>query len=118
MLSGTLLRAGLDHAVVAARGINHPAAFPDEQRDWLFHVDVFSGGARQHRHQRVPVIRSADDNSLQILVLEHLPEVGIRLRGLTARGHPLLKTRLVNIAHGGEIHIRLIFEIMNVLPAD
>src|ERR1022692_1581704 len=118
MFAGPLLGAGLDNAVVASRRINHPAAFPHEQRDWLFHVDIFAGGARHHRHQGVPVVRRTYDDGFEVFVFEHLPEVSIWLGSLTARGYALFKARLINVAHGRQINVGLIFEIVNVLAAD
>src|ERR1035441_5004801 len=118
VMAGTLLRAGLDNAIVASRRINHPAAFPHEQRDGLLHGDIFAGRARHLGHQCVPVVRSAYDDGLEIFVLEHLPEVGIWFSSLTARSYALFKARLVNIAHGCQIHVGLILEIVNVLATD
>ena len=69
--AGALLRAHLHDAVVAARHVGHPAAFPDENGERLLDVDVLAGGAGHHGHQGVPVIGSADDDGLQVLVVEH-----------------------------------------------
>ena len=97
---------------------SHPAALFDENGERLFDVDILAGGAGHHRHQGVPVIGRADDHGLQVLVVEHAAEVGIRFGAAPARRDALFQARLVDVAHGGKIGVLLILEIEDVLGAD
>jgi len=96
----------------------HPTALLDENGQRLFDVDVLAGGAGHHGHQGVPVIGGADDNGLQVRVVEHAAEVGIRFGSAAAGRDALFQARLVDVAHGGEIGVLLVFEIEDVLGAD
>src|SRR5262249_22406570 len=69
------LRSHLHDAIVPARSLDHAAAFDDVVRDRLFHVDMFAGLARPYRRQGMPVVRSRNDQSCEIAILQHPPHV-------------------------------------------
>src|SRR5260370_35619534 len=62
VLTAPLLGADLHDAFVALSRDCDPAAFPNEQGERLLDVNVLARGAREDRHQRMPVIGSANDN--------------------------------------------------------
>ena len=77
MRRAALLRAHLDDAIVAARGVDHDAALADGERERLFDVDVLARLARHDRRQRVPVIGRADDHRVDVLAIEDAAEVAV-----------------------------------------
>ena len=68
-------RADLDHFAVAGRRFDHPAAFPDRVRCGLLDVDVLAGLQRPDGGERVPVVRRRDHDGVDVLVVEHPPEI-------------------------------------------
>ena len=80
MRGAPLLRPHLDDAVVAAGGVDHHAPFADRQRERLLDVDVLAGLARHDGRDRVPVIGGADDDGVDVLAIEHTPEIARRER--------------------------------------
>ncbi len=73
--SAALLRPHLDDAIVLARDVHHHAALADRQRQGLLDVDVLARLAGHHRRQRVPVVRRADDDRVDVGSVEHAAEV-------------------------------------------
>ena len=76
------LRADLHDALEAAGGGDHRLALEHVAADRLLHVDV---GVRFHRGdggQRVPVIGSADEHDIELVVLEHLAIIAVGARRL------------------------------------
>src|SRR5262245_62551539 len=71
LLARTLLRAALHDAFVMLRGLDHPAAFADEERHRLFDVNVLARGASQNRQQRMPVVGSRNDNGVNVFAVIH-----------------------------------------------
>ena len=69
-----VLRTDLHDAIVLARRVHHHAAFANGQRDGLLDVHVLAGLTRQHRGDRVPVIRRRDMDCIHILQIEQLSE--------------------------------------------
>ena len=58
-------------------GVAHGAPLGDGQRRRLLQVDVLAVLHRGDRDQRVPVIRRADDDGVDVLVGEQLAVVGV-----------------------------------------
>ena len=58
---------------------HHPLAFVDEEGHRLLDVDILARRARQDGEQRMPVIRRGHHDSLDVLVLVHLPEIAVAL---------------------------------------
>jgi hypothetical protein len=117
MRSGSLLCSDLNNPVISARRINHPASLFDEECQRLLYVNIFARGTRHDGHERVPVIRRRDDYGLQIFVVQELPKISVGLGGLPACCDALFESWLIDVAHGGQIHIFLIAKVVNVLAA-
>ena len=92
MSRATLLSAHLYDAVVFSRGVDHHPAFADADREWLLDVDILTGLACHHRRERVPMVGCADDDCIDVFLLQHLSKVAGDVGGLLA----------VLVAHGLE----------------
>ena len=102
-----LLRSDLHDPVVAPRRFHRQPALADVVRRRLLHVHVLARVAGIDGHEGVPVLGGADDDGLNVLVLEQLAVVAIHLR-LPAGGlEAILHVRLVDVADGDHIHVRL-----------
>src|SRR5262249_44944835 len=118
VVPGALHGACLHHAAVLPRRLHHLAALFHGHGDGLLHVDVFPVLAGLDRHIRMPVIGCGDTDHVDALVVENLAEVlhaaGWRARArLVVRaarggGDRLLQVRLVDVAHGGDLDVRLL----------
>src|SRR5438445_1969623 len=75
-----LLSSDLDHPLVAARHIDHPAAFLDEKRERLLDVYIFACVAGHHAHQSMPMIGRGDHYCVDALVIEQSAEIAVELR--------------------------------------
>ena len=62
-------------ALVFARGVHEFAAFADRERQRLLHVDVLAVAHRLDRVERVPVVRRAHDDRIDVGTRHHLAEV-------------------------------------------
>ena len=90
-----------DDALVLSRGLGHLSAFIDRMRDGLFDVDMLAGLAGPDGQQRVPVVGRGRDDCIDVLAVEHGPQVGCRERvgeliGLAA------KVLLVGVTQAGD----------------
>jgi len=63
----------LDDATVLLGGLHQFAAFVDIVGKGLFNVNVLARLAGKDRQRTVPVIRGGVDDSIDVLVIEHLP---------------------------------------------
>ncbi len=61
-----LLAAGLEDDVMLAHRVAHGAALGDRQRQRLLAVDVLAGLARLDHRDRVPVVRRADLDGVDV----------------------------------------------------
>ena len=93
-------RAGLHDLVVGARGVRHQAAFQDGVRGRLLDVDVLAGLERPDGGERVPVVRRGDDDGVDVLVVEHAPEI---LREARLERRDVLEQRRVVGARGEQV---------------
>ena len=109
--AGPLARAvrGLDDPFVLGRRLDHPAAFEDRVGRGLLDVYVLARLTRPDRRQGVPVVGRRDDDGIDVLVVEQLAQVGVRLDARIVRAK-LLDLRheigLVAIAQGREAKAR------------
>jgi hypothetical protein len=68
----------------------HGLALDDVHAGGLLHVDVGARLAGLDHRQSVPVVRSADDHHIEVLLGEHLPVIAVSprlLAGLLPLGH-------------------------------
>ena len=68
-------RADLHDLAVGARGVRHQAAFQDGVRGRLLDVDVLAGLERPDGGERVPVVRRGNHHRVDVLVVEHAPQI-------------------------------------------
>ena len=68
----------------------------------LFTIDMFSQPQGGARCDRVSVVRRADDNGINVLLLQHLAKVGIRFR-LGEFRFCCREQALVNVAKGDDV---------------
>ncbi len=116
--AGALLRAHLHHALVGGRRLQHPVAFAHHVRQRLLDVDVLARGARQDRHERVPVVGRRDHDGVDVGPVEQLAEVLVR-RGRVPRGrHGLREPRLAQLRDRGDLDVGLRLEVEQVPLAD
>src|SRR5947209_20468591 len=113
-----LLRAGLHDAVVFAGGVHHLAAFANEQRTRLLDVYILPRRARHDGEQSMPMIWCRDDHGLDFPVFEQLSKIFVAFSASAAGRNALLEPGLIDITHGGQVGIHLLFEIVDVLSAD
>ncbi len=66
----------------------------------------------------MPVVGRRNDDRLNLFVVEQFAEVPVGLGARPACRQPFFQARLANLAHGGQIRIFLILEIVDVLAAD
>src|SRR5688572_23746678 len=78
--SASPLRAGGHDATVAACRLDHSPSFDDVVADRLLAVDVLAGLTGPDRHQRMPVVGRGDRHGVDVAILEHATEVGLRFR--------------------------------------
>ena len=64
------MNAHLRDAIVLAHGFDDPPSFGDAQRKGFLHIDIFAGFTGMDGLKGVPMIRSADDDSIDIFFLE------------------------------------------------
>ena len=118
MRSGALLGAHLHDALVAARGVGHPAAFFHEQGERLFDVDIFARRAGHDGEQCVPVVGRTHHHGLNIFIVQQFSKIAIGFGAGSTRREALFQARLADFAHGGQVGVFLIFEIVDMLAAD
>ncbi len=87
MRSAPALRADLHDAPVLPGRCEHRLALGDVDADRLLEVDVGAGRGRFGHRQRVPVIRRADEDDVEVFLLQHLAVVLVGPRALL-RGLP------------------------------
>ena len=73
--AGAALGAGLNDSLVFARGFDQLVAFPDFMADGLFHIDIFARLHGPEGGQGVPVVRRGNGNSVDVVLLQQLPDV-------------------------------------------
>ena len=98
------MRPHLDNPVVLARRVANQLAFVDGLRKRLFDVNVFPRLAGQEGDVGVPMIGGGDNDALDILVVQQVPELlgcagRLALRFFQVR-IDLVEDRLVEIAEG------------------
>jgi len=118
MLARPLLRAHLHHALVSPRRFYHPPALSHKDTERFFDVNILARGTGHDGHEGVPMVGRGHNHRLNIFVVEKLAKIGIAFRVSAARCHTLFQAWLVDIGHGRQIRVRLIFEIADVLAAD
>jgi len=72
---GTLLRAGLEDALVILNGVDHGAALADGQRQGLLAVNILAGAGGGDGGQSVPMVREGDEHGVDIGAAEQVAEV-------------------------------------------
>jgi len=113
------LRPDNNNAVVLAGGLDHPLPFVDEDGHRLFDINIFARRAGKDAQERMPVVRRGDNDSRDILVLVHLPEIVVPLCiGAFHVGEPLFHPRLIGVAHAQQFDIFELLEVRDVLFAD
>ena len=114
------LRSYHHNAVILAGGLDHPFAFVDTHGHGLLDVDILARRASHDGEQRVPMVRRGHHDSLDVLVLEHLPEIAVAFRiGIPHELQSLAKAGLIDVAQAHQIDlIGKLLEIRDVLLAD
>src|SRR5207253_2237989 len=82
-----LLAPGLEDDLIGLDGIDDLAAFADGVRQWLLAVDVLLRLRRHDARDRMPMVRRRDDDGIDVLAVQELGEVFVRLAPLVV---PLL----------------------------
>ena len=118
MPAGSLLRADLHDRFVPPRDLDHPAALAHEQRQRLFHIHIFPRRAREHRHQRVPVVGRRNHDRLHVSVVEQPAEVGESPTPTADQFPPLVPSSAVRVADGHACNVRLSLKIEHMTLAD
>src|SRR6202789_4618113 len=78
-------------------------------RAWLFHIHVFAGLHCPDSDSRMPVMRSGDGNSIDRLVVNQLPNIGIGFRlkaHLANLGQALTHYAVIDITKGRNFNVR------------
>jgi len=102
---GAALGAGLDDLLVFAGGVHELAAFPDVVGDGFLDVNILARLHGPDGSEGMPVIGRGDGDDVDVLVFEHLPDVGVSgdFDALLVLGiHALAEDGVVHVAEGGE----------------
>ena len=78
----TPLTAGLENASVGPDCLDHLLPVADGQRHRLLAKDVLSGVGRHDGHRAVPMIGRDDGHRVDVVSVDDLPEVAIRVHAL------------------------------------
>ena len=92
--------AGLHDLLRRFDRLHELGAFGDRVRNGLLDVHVLSGGDRIERDRLVPVIRRADDDGVDLPVVQDTAIVGDLQRGGTGDLGGLEQARLVDVTDG------------------
>src|SRR5581483_1736242 len=98
----SLLHPTLENAVGLVHSLNQLRALVDGMGNRLFQINVLSGSERITRHPDVPVIRSGDDDGIDIVLAEHLAIVDMRGRRAVRAVSNIFAARSVDIASGNQ----------------
>src|SRR5262245_24370147 len=82
----SMLCSGLHDAVMLARSLHHRLPFLDVVGQRLFDIDVLACFASENGGNGMPMIWSTYQDCIDVLALENLPEILVRLG---TRSHPL-----------------------------
>src|SRR5262245_63355452 len=102
---GAMLHTGLDYALVAPRRLDHRAPFADRESQRLLDIDILARLAGEHSRDRVPVIGRGNQDSVEVLLFQQLPEI---LVGLAISAGPFFGSGgagRIHVADGGELDI-------------
>src|SRR5688572_22639704 len=102
------------------RGIHHPPAFIHRMRQRLLTIDMLTKLKRRDRRMRVHVIWRADHHRVDVLLLEHLPPVGVAagfFQLLKLLGD-LIEIVRVDVADGDDVLFEDAFEVSLPLLLD
>ena len=99
LVTGRRLRTDLQDALRLFDGIDKPFRFVDGVAHRLLEIDVFACVHRGESDRRVPVIRSRDENSVDILLGQQFPIIEIAFDAVLVRIR--LLAFFVNVANRG-----------------
>src|SRR5262249_5362565 len=100
-----LLVAGLKYRVGLILNGGNRVSLSDCERKRLFAINVLLLFHRVDGAQRVPVVRSGDEDDIHIFVVVEFSKIEIRLHGLAdgrQRRHALRQVAIIHVAHSGE----------------
>ena len=117
VVAGMDLGANLADDAVPGHGVTNGQAFAQVQRHRFLQVDVFAGGTRRDRLERVPVRRAGDDHGVEIRLLQHLPIIRIGPTGLPELGHDRIPAAFPGIAGARDHHVRVFRAVVEIGPA-
>ena len=97
VLPAALLRARLNDLLGRLDDAHHLGAFFDRVRDRLLDIDVLARLNGVERHHLVPVIRRADQDGVDLAVVEDAPVLGRLERGRAGNLRGLEESRLEHV---------------------
>ena len=97
----------LDDPIVLARGLDALAALEDVVAARFFHIDVFSRLAGPNRHERMPMVWRGDADGVDLVVLKHLPHIGVLFDLDVLLGQIFRHAVEDALVHIAKVHIRL-----------
>src|SRR6185437_9619738 len=74
---GSLLAAALENPAARFDGVAHRAAFADGEGERFLTIDILAGPSALNHRNGMPVVRYSDQQSVDILTSDHIPEVFI-----------------------------------------
>ena len=80
-----LLGPDLNDPVVPPGDVDHPAPLARKQRERFLDIHVLARRTGQHRHERMPVVGRRDHHSVNVVVVEEGPEIGVAAGGSLPR---------------------------------
>ena len=87
--------------------LNNLFAFVNRSAHWLLAPDVFAGLGGGNGDQRVPVRRSGNMDDIDVLTLQHLPEILVGLDVRAARFLGRLEVVFVHVANRQQLGLRV-----------
>jgi hypothetical protein len=105
-----LLCAGLYDALAGFDGFDEWRAFFNRMSDGLFDIDILARVDGVGGHLGVPVVRAANDDGVNILVIEQCTVIAI-LFGVGRVLDGIAHARRIHIANGGEGHVRILLGV-------
>src|SRR5271157_747446 len=111
---GTVLCAGLHHAVVTARCLHHLPSLADGVCQRLFNVHILFRLAGEHGDGRVPVVRGRHQHGVYVSLLEQPSEITVGPASGAGPRPGGLRMRLVHVAHGCDVYTRNLAQEISV----
>src|SRR4051812_10007370 len=116
--AGAVLNSDLNDAFVSSGHINHPAPFLDEKSQRFFAINIFAGSTRHHCHQRMPMVGSRHDDSIDIFAFKEFSKIRKLFATTAGKRGAGFEPGSINVSHPNYIDVALLHETVGVNAPD